>query len=85
MMAALGLQTRPAPRYQAGPDRPPPGGNGTHTHGGGGGSNYPFSGWKHYVFGARRLLHSRLLSPPSLSPSLSVSLSLCLSIFPSFF
>jgi arylsulfatase A-like enzyme len=37
-------------RGHAGPDRPPSGGNGTHTHGGGGGSNYPYSGWKHYVF-----------------------------------
>ena len=55
MMDALGMQTREGPHYSAGPDRPPSGGNGTHTHGGGGGSNYPFSGWKHYVFGAPRL------------------------------
>jgi arylsulfatase A-like enzyme len=52
MMDALGMQTRGPPRTAPGPDRPPSGGNGTHTHGGGGGSNYPLSGWKHYVFGA---------------------------------
>ncbi len=57
MMDALGMQTREGPHYNAGPvpERPPSGGNGTHTHGGGGGSNYPFSGWKHYVFGAMRV------------------------------
>ena len=59
MVDALGMQTREE-NHNAGPDRPPSGGNGTHPHGGGGGSNYPFSGWKHYVFGAMHSQHAQL-------------------------